>query len=155
MSDLAAAAPVPAAHSRLEHVPVGMFAIVMGLAGLTLATMRLEHVGGMHTIAPDLLLGLTGLAFAAIAVLYGAKAVKYPKAVRADWNHPVRIAFFPAASISLILIATALTPMHACDDPMRTSVTCSETPWPVKCQSDAISSQVLPSFVPNEREKRR
>ena len=46
MSDLAAAAPVPAAHSRLEHVPVGMFAIVMGLAGLTLATMRLEHVGG-------------------------------------------------------------------------------------------------------------
>ncbi|MAW86333.1 MAG: C4-dicarboxylate ABC transporter [Phyllobacteriaceae bacterium] len=113
MSDLAAAAPVPAAHSRLEHVPVGMFAIVMGLAGLTLATMRLEHVGGMHTIAPGLLLGLTGLAFAAIAVLYGAKAVKYPKAVRADWNHPVRIAFFPAASISLILIATALTPMHA------------------------------------------
>lgn len=112
MSDLAATATAQTAHSRLEHVPVGLFAIVMGLAGLTLATMRLEHVSGLHTVAPALLLGLTGLVFAAVAALYGAKAVKHPKAVWADWNHPVRIAFFPAASIGLILIATALTPMH-------------------------------------------
>ena len=112
MSDLATAPAAAATHSRLEHVPVGLFAMVMGLAGLTLATMRLEHVSGFHTVAPGLLLGLTGLVFAAIAALYGTKAMKYPKAVRADWNHPVRIAFFPAASISLILIATALTPMH-------------------------------------------
>lgn len=112
MSELAATGPVPAAHSRLEHVPVGMFAVVMGLAGLTLATMRLEHVSGIHTIAPGILLAVTAAAFIAIAAFYGAKALKHPRAVRADWNHPVRIAFFPAASISLILIATALTPMH-------------------------------------------
>lgn len=112
MSDIAAGAPADHSPSRLEHVPVGLFAVVMGLAGLTLATMRLEHVTDAHTVAPMLLLGLTSLVFLAVAALYLAKAVRHPIAVRADWNHPVRLAFFPAASISLILIATALTPMH-------------------------------------------
>jgi tellurite resistance protein len=32
--------------------------------------------------------------------------MRYPAAVRAEWNHPVRLAFFPAISISLLLIAT-------------------------------------------------
>ena len=46
--------------------------------------------------------------FCVIALLYLAKAVKYPQAVVQEWKHPVRIAFFPAVSISILLIATAL-----------------------------------------------
>ena len=35
-----------AAQPRLMHLPVSLFAMVMGLSGLTLATLRFEHASG-------------------------------------------------------------------------------------------------------------
>ncbi|MBK8456033.1 MAG: SLAC1 anion channel family protein [Phyllobacteriaceae bacterium] len=99
------------AHSPLMHFPVGFFAMVMGLAGLTLATLRLEHAANAGHAASPFLLGLTVIAFVAIASAYIAKALKFPAAFKADWNHPVRIAFFPAATIGLILLGTAMLPL--------------------------------------------
>ncbi|PTW60245.1 tellurite resistance protein [Breoghania corrubedonensis] len=96
------------AEPRLKNFPVSFFSIVMGLAGLTLATQRLQHTVGGNPLVPLTLLGLTILAFIIIAVLYAVKAARYPQAVAWEWNHPVRISFFPAISISLILIGTAM-----------------------------------------------
>lgn len=90
---------------RLEHFPVAFFASVMGLSGLTLAL----HAAGYHQ-ASGISLQLTLGVFAALVAVYAAKAVLYPKAVLAEWQHPVKLAFFPAMSISLLLIATALAP---------------------------------------------
>jgi tellurite resistance protein len=46
--------------------------------------------------------------FAVVTIGYAAKALLYGAEVKAEWNHPVRIAFFPAISISLLLLAAAL-----------------------------------------------
>ncbi|NBT30473.1 MAG: C4-dicarboxylate ABC transporter [Rhodobacteraceae bacterium] len=90
-------------HSQIEHMPITFFAIVMGVMGLALAA----HAGGFETIAIWVRwAGIVG--FGAIALAYLAKAVRYPAAVVGEWRHPVRIAFFPAISISLLLIAAAL-----------------------------------------------
>ena len=94
--------------SRLEHLPVTFFAILMGLFGLALA---LHAAAGSYAVAEPaaraiLWLGLA--AFLAIAALYIAKAVRYPKAVAAEWHHPVKLAFFPTITISLLLMATAI-----------------------------------------------
>ncbi len=101
----------PAVHSRLEHFPIGFFAVVMGLAGLTLATLRFEHATGAGQIASKAFLAVTIAAFVAIAVTYVVKALRHPAAVRGDWNHPVRISFIPAISIGVVLIGTAALPI--------------------------------------------
>ena len=104
-------AAAAATHSRLEHFPIGFFAVVMGLAGLTLATLRLEHATGTGQIASKVFLAVTIAAFIAIAITYLMKMMRYPAAVRGDWNHPVRISFVPAITIGLVLIGTAALPV--------------------------------------------
>lgn len=95
-------------HTWLEHFPVTFFATTMGLGGFTLAVHAAERALGRGAGLSHLLLGLTVAVFAAVTVLYAAKALRHPGAVRAEWQHPVRLAFFPTASVSLLLLATAL-----------------------------------------------
>lgn len=98
------------ASAWLAHFPISFFATVMGLAGLTLATLRLEHHFDLAHRLSVLLLAVAASAFVAITALYGLKVLRHTAAVRAELHHPVKIAFFPTASISLILLATALQP---------------------------------------------
>ena len=94
---------------KLRHFPVTFFAVVMGLSGLSLATHRLEiTLGAASHVASH------GVMFVALGVLlllagfYGAKAVFHWPEVLAEWRHPVRVAFFPAISISVILVGTCM-----------------------------------------------
>jgi len=96
--------------SRLEHFPVTFFASVMGLAGLTLALHRAEAVLGAGHAVSSTALAVTVAVFMTITVVYAVKALRLPQAVAAEWRHPVKLAFFPTVSISLLLIATALRP---------------------------------------------
>ncbi len=98
-------------HSRLEHFPVTFFAIVMGglMGGLVLAL----HAGvpAFPWLAPPVsaaVLGVAMLIFALVTAIYVAKALRYPRAIAEEWHHPVKIAFFPTMTISLLLMATAL-----------------------------------------------
>ncbi|WP_319533696.1 SLAC1 anion channel family protein [uncultured Cohaesibacter sp.] len=96
--------------SRLEHFPNAFFAMIMGLAGLTLATERLEKTLGAEHQVSLLLLIITALTFAVLLAIYALKAIRHPAAVKWEWNHPVRMCFFPAISIGFVLLATALGP---------------------------------------------
>lgn len=92
--------------SRLAHFPVTFFAVTMGLGGLTLAL----HAGG-YEAASQVVLWLDGFVLVMLGAAYVAKWLRHPDAARAEWHHPVKIAFFPTLSISLLLLATALLPM--------------------------------------------
>lgn len=106
----ASSAATPSA-SRLAHFPVPFFATIMGLSGLTLATAKAEAV--WQVSGPSaVLFGLTLAVFCAVAATYGLKMLAFPEAVLAEWRHPVRISFFPAASIGLILLGSAAVPVH-------------------------------------------
>lgn len=96
----------------LAHYPVTFFAVVMGLSGLTLATHRMEHALGLGTTAGHVLTAIAIAAFLTIAGVYLAKALRHPNALRAEWNHPIRIAFFPAITIGALLISAALLPWN-------------------------------------------
>jgi len=94
--------------SRLEHLPVTFFAVLMGLFGLALA---LHAAAGTYDWAegPARAVLWFGLAcFVAIGAVYLLKAVRHPRAVVAEWHHPVKLAFFPTITISLLLMATAI-----------------------------------------------
>jgi tellurite resistance protein len=98
--------------SWLAHFPVTFFAVVMGLSGLTLATHRIELKFAVSHTASLALTAITTLVFLAISTVFLAKALRYPASVRDEWNHPIRIAFFPAITIGALLIAAAILPWN-------------------------------------------
>ena len=103
MSDAAVAMP----ERGLKHYPVPLFGMVMGLAGLTLAMHAGEAAIGMGSQISTGLYYFTFAVFVLISAGYIAKILLHPGAVAAEWRHPVRLSFFPAIAISLLLLATA------------------------------------------------
>ena len=99
-------------HAWLAHYPVTFFAVVMGLSGLTLATHRIEHALALPPVPGQVLTVVTVLVFLAIGTVFIAKGLRYPEELKAEWNHPIRIAFFPAITTGALLIAAAILPWH-------------------------------------------
>ncbi|MCB2099406.1 MAG: SLAC1 anion channel family protein, partial [Rhodobacterales bacterium] len=94
----------------LAHVPVPLFAMTMGLAGLGLAWRAAAHVLAWPPAVGEAILALAALVFLATAILYGLKALRHPGAVAAEFRHPVRVNFFPTISISMMLLSVAAMP---------------------------------------------
>ena len=91
--------------NRLQFFPVMMFAITMGLSGLTIAWQKAGMWLGMPKSIGEYLLYIDTAVFAIIALTYIVKLIIYPKEVVEEWHHPVRINFFAAISISLLMLA--------------------------------------------------
>ncbi len=92
---------------RLKHFPVPFFATIMGLGGFTIALEKAETTLDLPVTASPVLLGITGLLFIVILAGYVAKWMRYPEAVKTEFNHPIRMSFFPAASIALLVLSIA------------------------------------------------
>jgi tellurite resistance protein len=94
--------------SRLAHFPVTFFAVLMGLFGLALALHAAADSFVMAEMAARAVLWFGLVCFVAISAVYLRKLLRHPDAVSAEWHHPVRLAFFPTITISLLLMATAI-----------------------------------------------
>lgn len=97
-------------HSRLEHMPISLFATVMGLAGLTIATQKAGHLWGFGDWPAFVFTALTSLVYILVFASYTAKWLKYPEAVKHEFAHPIRLSFFPASSIGMILLSIVYLP---------------------------------------------
>ncbi|WP_372738457.1 SLAC1 anion channel family protein [Neptunomonas sp.] len=95
------------ADSRLQHFPVAFFAMVMGTLGLTLAWQKSSHVLALPPIVSHVLLIASAIIFAIIVIVYLLKTVRHAPAVVAEFNHPIKMSFFPAFSIGIILMSIA------------------------------------------------
>ncbi|WP_127112213.1 SLAC1 anion channel family protein [Shimia sediminis] len=93
---------------RLKHFPVPLFAMVMGSLGASLALISARGLMPGLVVLGVWVMWFAIALFLALGATYVVKCLRYPDAVRAEWNHPVRLAFFPAISISLLLMASAL-----------------------------------------------
>ena len=93
--------------TRLKFLYPGWFAIVMGLAGLSLAWHRAVPAMGPAAEATSAVLGLLAAAtFGLLAIASALRIWQHADAWREDLRHPVRHAFVATLPISLILIAT-------------------------------------------------
>jgi len=91
--------------NRLEFFPVMMFAIVMGLSGLSLVLLKAHAVLNLSAILGNVVSFLAVIVFVVILGTYALKIIKYTQMVKDELAHPVRINFFAAISISFILIS--------------------------------------------------
>ncbi len=89
----------------LKFVPITLFAMIMGLSGVTLATEKAENTLQWSVHPSHWLMWLTAALFAVFTILYGLKTLRYPAQSKKDFNHPIRINFFPTFSISLLLLS--------------------------------------------------
>ena len=98
--------------SRLMFFPVSFFAVVMGLSGLTLAWRKGEHALGLGLPVGHVLAGAALAVFVLLLAIYAIKLMRFPKAVIGELNHPIMMAFFPAISISLLLLSICMLELH-------------------------------------------
>jgi tellurite resistance protein len=91
--------------SRLRYFPITMLPSVMGLTGLAIVFYKLQHVVGLEAPLGRGLLYATSAWFGVIVLLYLAKFVRYREEVVKEFRHPVRVNFFPALSICLLLLS--------------------------------------------------
>ncbi len=82
--------------------------MVMGLAGITIAWTRAEHILELSFSISPFLLYFTALLFFVLILFYVIKAIKYPTDVVAEFKHPVKLAFVPSFSIAMLLLSVAL-----------------------------------------------
>jgi tellurite resistance protein len=101
------------ADSWLRHVPVPLFAVGMGVTGLGIAWRKAAQVAGAPAIVGEVVIVLAAVLFAAVGLLYAAKALRHPQAVAAEFRHPIRSNFFAALSISLLLLSVGALPLGA------------------------------------------
>jgi tellurite resistance protein len=95
---------------RLQYLPISFFTSVMGLAGLAIAWNRAQTAFALNLDLATPILILSGLVFATLSALYLIKIQHWRAAVAAELAHPITINFFPAVSISLLLLATGALP---------------------------------------------
>lgn len=91
----------------LAHVPVPLFAVVMGVCGLGLAWRKAHVVLHVPSQFSDTALLFAAFVFLGIACLYALKAARHPAMVAEEFHHPIRANFFPAISISILLLSRA------------------------------------------------
>lgn len=108
--------------SKLTYFPITFFAMIMGMTGLTLTWQKASHLLNLPEIISNLLLILTACLFLIVTLTYLLKAVLKTAAVASELNHPTKLSFFPAFSISMILLSVAT---------LTVSAQLSETLWAI------------------------
>ncbi len=91
-------------HSKLEHFPVTLLPSVMGLAGLAIVYLKFQHLFEFTLPVGQGILFAVSAWFSLLMIIQTIRLVRYPSAVALDFNHPIRSNFFPAISISLLLL---------------------------------------------------
>lgn len=94
--------------SRLANMPVAFFAMVMGMAGLSIVYLKAGHILWEGTLPGVILTGITATLFAILALGYAGKAILHFDKVREEFASPIKLQFFPTISISLLLLSIAL-----------------------------------------------
>lgn len=92
---------------KLKYFPITAFSVIMGLSGVTIVFSKFYHMQWLPKVFYDVMLFFTFGLFLLIIFFYGRKAIKHFEEVKADFKHRIRINFFSAISISLLLLSIA------------------------------------------------
>lgn len=99
--------------ASVRHLPVNLFASVMGLSGLALAWRSAHDSLGAPAFIGEAIGALAVVVFLLLAAGYLSKLAKYPQVVLAEFQHPIAGNFFGTIVISFLLLSAVLAPYSA------------------------------------------
>ena len=91
----------------LEHFPIQLFAVVMGVSGLAIVFAKAYHLMDMPYWIYGILLFIDTVLFLGIFIAYLFKWMLYPEAVKKEFYHPIKSSFMATISISFLLVSIA------------------------------------------------
>lgn len=91
----------------LEHLPVQLFAVIMGVSGFAIIFAKAYHLIDMPYWIYGVLLFVDTVLFLTIFIAYMFKWLLYPDAVKKEFYHPIKSSFMAAISISFLLVSIA------------------------------------------------
>jgi len=91
--------------NRLQFFPIMMFAIVMGFTGLSLVFKKMNEVLYFPSFIVSIFAFTSIALFLVILYFYVKKIILYKEEVRKELIHPIRVNFFAAVSISMLLLS--------------------------------------------------
>ena len=95
-------------YARLCNFHITFFAIVLGMAGFTLAVQKAGAAVHVLHSASTLLLYVTVVLFAVVSAVYLYKAVSCPGSVKKELDHPIKINFFPLVAKILLVLSVVM-----------------------------------------------
>lgn len=107
---LTSAQSAPTSSTSIKNLPINLFGSVMGLAGLGLAWRLSGQYFGIGVVLGEAIGALAALVFLLLTLGYLTKWVKYPGAVKAEFNHPIASNFFGTVTIALLLLSAVAAP---------------------------------------------
>lgn len=94
--------------NNYSDLPVNLFGCVMGLTGLALAYRLASEIFDFPQIYANIIGFIAMMAFVILFILYILKAIKYPRKVMDEFNHPIIGNFFGTIPIGILLLSSFL-----------------------------------------------
>jgi tellurite resistance protein len=128
--------------NRLQHMPISFFAMVMGMAGLSIGWEKASEIFEFSSVIYNILLMITLTIFVVLSIMYIYKAIFFNQSLAKEWSNPIKINFIPTISISLLLFAIAF---------LKTSHQVSLLFWTIGCSLHLIITlHVVNSWLHHE-----
>jgi tellurite resistance protein len=92
---------------RIKYFPISFFSMILGMTGFTIAIQKAEQILHVPVHLSGYVLFISLALFIVISIVYLAKMIRFTDAVIDEFNHPIKLSFFPTVSISLLLLSIA------------------------------------------------
>ena len=92
---------------RLQYFSISFFAAILGIAGFALAIQKAEEALQFSIKLSPYFIFASILMFAIVSTIYIIRFIKFPQEVKKEFNHPIKINFFPLIS-KIILIFSVI-----------------------------------------------
>lgn len=91
----------------IKNTPIALYAIVMGISGLSLAWMKFQQLYQMDLIISNMLKLTASGVWIVLSLMYVVKFIKHQEVIKSELSNPLKLNFFAAISIGLLLISSA------------------------------------------------
>lgn len=94
-------------YRSLSFFPIQLFAVVMGISGLTIVFAKAYHVLGFSYTIYEVLLWVDTIVFLGIFITYMLKIALHTEVIKKEFTHPIKSSFVATISISFLLVSIA------------------------------------------------
>lgn len=94
--------------NRLKNFPISFFSIMLGLLGFTIANQKAVEILHLPYKISSIMIWFSVGVFSILLITFLMKFIKYPSIVIDDYNHPIKMNFFPTIGITLIMFSIVL-----------------------------------------------